>query len=245
MKNPKEKQIIFSAASEDIYITEEPPKPAKFYIPDWFKNIPSENQKYFGTPRMRSTVKKCVPFLDAFTSGYMLCVPQDIEIKRVNGNLFSQWGVTRQEDDGTPIQIMDLDYPEHRYDGIYIPEGYDKHVWRVNLYPRIFLPKGYSALVTHPLNRYDLPFLTFSGVVDFDKENSAVMVANIIIKENFTGVIKMGTPIAQIIPFKRENWFSKVIAPINIKQYKILQFNLLANLNRSYQSLRWTRKSYR
>ena len=71
------------------------------------------------------------------------------------------------------------------------------------------------------------------------------MFANIIIKENFTGVIKMGTPIAQIIPFKRENWFSKVIAPINIKQYKILQFNLLANLNRSYQSLRWTRKSYR
>jgi hypothetical protein len=32
------------------------------------------------------------------------------------------------------------------------------------------------------------------------------------IKEGFSGVIPKGTPIAQVIPFKRESWTSKCLA---------------------------------
>ena len=72
------------------------------------------------------------------------------------------------------------------------------------------LPDGYSALVVHPLNRVDLPFITLSGIVDFDKSIHA-QIGNIpfYIKKGFTGTIPAGTPMFQIIPIKREEWVSE------------------------------------
>jgi hypothetical protein len=70
------------------------------------------------------------------------------------------------------------------------------------------VPKGYSFLITHPLNRYDLPFTTMSAIVDADFGLHGGQVP-FFLKENFEGIIPMGTPIAQIIPFKRDNWISE------------------------------------
>ena len=42
-------------------------------IPDWFKNIKEHNHK-------KRTIKGCVPFLDAFTAGYILKMPSDFYI---------------------------------------------------------------------------------------------------------------------------------------------------------------------
>ena len=67
-----------------------------------------------------------------------------------------------------------------------------------------------SALVTHPINRVDLPFTTMSGIVDFDKSIHAP-IGNIpfFIKNGFTGVIPKGTPMFQILPFERNEWQSE------------------------------------
>ena len=69
-------------------------------------------------------------------------------------------------------------------------------------------PKGYSVLFCHPLNRFELPFQTFSGVVETDEYNQGTHFPFYIKKLNVGEIIiiKKGTPIVQIIPFKRENW---------------------------------------
>jgi hypothetical protein len=75
----------------------------------------------------------------------------------------------------------------------------------------VILPENFSALVVHPLNRIDLPFVTMSGVVDFDKSIHAP-IGNIpfFVKKGFEGVIPAGTPMLQIIPIQRFDWESKV-----------------------------------
>jgi hypothetical protein len=60
-------------------------------------------------------------------------------------------------------------------------------------------------LITHPINRYDLPFTSVSGLADYDVYPLPGNVS-FHIKEGFEGTIPAGTPIMQIIPIKREDW---------------------------------------
>jgi hypothetical protein len=62
-------------------------------------------------------------------------------------------------------------------------------------------------MFTHPANRPDLPFTTVTGLVDCDRyhENWVHFPAHWH-DTNFSGVLPKGTPIAQCIPVKRENW---------------------------------------
>ena len=64
---------------------------------------------------------------------------------------------------------------------------------------------GYSLLVTHPLNRFDLPFVSLSGIVDADITMTHGRIP-FFIKKGFSGVIEAGTPILQVLPFKRDDW---------------------------------------
>jgi hypothetical protein len=72
---------------------------------------------------------------------------------------------------------------------------------------KIETPIGYSCWIMHPSHRWDLPFLTINGFVDTDKHLNSLLLP-FFIKEGFTGILPAGTPFAQIVPFKREDWSS-------------------------------------
>lgn len=194
----RSKKIEFASPEKFIPI----PKSSKFYIPKWYK----EKEKTIGgSPRIKKignlglrTFKACSPFLDSLTSGYIIELWQDIEITQNITGIEIHWNVK-------PDVAFSRD--EIIHSGMPIPAGHNKQpfAW-VNPYA-FKTPNGYSAIVTHPLNRYDLPFTTLTGIVDSDK---GVSTGNLpfYIKENFEGIIPAGTPIAQIIPFKRDNWES-------------------------------------
>jgi len=241
------KKINFVAATKEIYDSENPPIPAYLGIPDWFKNIPPERNSGSLNPRLNSTVKKCIPFVDALTSGYLLRVPQDIYIGRDSeNNIISEWSVARLESrpPHQPILVFDADKPDTRYKGIAVPDGFHEQVWRMNLYPRIETPDGYSILVTHPLNRYDLPFLSLSGVIDSDKLHGP-MAVSMFLKKDFIGIIPKDTPVAQIIPFKRENWEHEILPPYSDKKDREHHFKIFSKMVRSYQYNFWEKKSYK
>jgi hypothetical protein len=171
---------------------------SKKVVPSWYKKAKPVLEDAPTVLRKSNTIKKCVPFLEALTVGYMLPLSVDIYVTQVNGLAYVEWPVGY--DDVNLIHFRDASI----FQEFPIPPGYEE------TYPAWFtgnsleIPKGYSVLVTHPFNRYDLPFLTLSGIVD----SGILFEGNLpfFFKKDFEGLIPKGTPIAQILPFKTEDW---------------------------------------
>jgi hypothetical protein len=122
-----------------------------------------------------------------------------------------------------------------------LPEGYDRDALKWSVPWSIKTPPGYSLLFTHPLNRFDLPFYTMSGIVDTDTYEIPVNLP-FVIKEGFMGKIEKGTPLAQVIPIKRENWKSSV-EEYNSKNNFLLD-KLRTVIDGSYRLQWWHKKNY-
>src|SRR5205823_6243427 len=71
-------------------------------------------------------------------------------------------------------------------------------------------PPGYSCLFMQPVNRMEVPFFVLSGVVETDSYYNEINFPSVSMMRPGTSItLKKGTPIAQIFPFKREDWQSK------------------------------------
>ena len=105
------------------------------------------------------------------------------------------------------------------------------------------VPKGYSVLVTHPLNRFDLPFTTLSGIADADTPMGGGNIP-FFMKNDFEGIIPKGTPIAQIIPFKRDDWKREDSNPDFAEESRVLNWKARAVLHGYYKKTAWHKKSF-
>lgn len=176
--------------------------PSKTKIPEWYKDAKdvSKSLKNIKVLPLNLNFKACSPFLDALSSGYSICLPIDIAVKQTEGGPSITWS----SPDIQHISLREIDQNLN----IPTPNGFSKNHFAWLTPVSIKIPKGYSALCTHPLNRYDLPFLTMSGIVDGEyvmpPGNVPVFFSN-----TFEGLIPAGTPIMQILLFKQENWKSK------------------------------------
>jgi hypothetical protein len=209
---------------------------SKNHIPDWYKDAKdvSKSAKNIKVLPLSLNFKACSPFLEALTSGYSICLPVDIAVKQTEGGPSITWS-------GSDVQYVSLREIDQN-PNLPTPNGFSKNhfTWITQL--SIKIPKGYSVLYTHPLNRYDLPFLTLSGIVDGEfvlpPGNVPVFFSN-----TFEGLIPAGTPIAQLILFKTENWKSK--EDKTIYSDSITNQKLTSNVAVGwYKKNIWKRKSY-
>lgn len=241
------KKIIFTAFGSYIKETEPAPEPASNKIPRWYKDLPHTHNSFninnmpgMSWSKNRGTAKRCIPFLESFTTGYIVSLPQDIEI--VNNpdqqNIDIFWGVDRP---GKTFIDSDAQF---RHEGFIPQDQYHNVLYRFHTEYEVVTPKGYSILLTHPLNRVDLPFTTVSGIIDTD-DFSTPIVVTFSIKKGFTGIIEKGTPMAQIIPIKQDNW-SSVIGEPHTEEYRYSKlYAVRSKINRGYQSLFWKKKIYK
>jgi hypothetical protein len=229
------KKIKFSPLSE---IIANDFKPIKSVVPEWFKKLPTHHVK----PEVqldRGTVKKCIPFLDALTSGYTVVLSQDIVVKQ--GKDPSDFNIHWAEEREDVIKVAVRDFPFL----MPIPDGYSEihTVWAVPM--NMLAPKGYSLLITQPFNRHDLPFITTTGIVDCDVVPMLGGNIPFFLRRNFNGLIPAGTPIMQIIPIKREKWNAEFDPAITKDNQKISFNNLKSRGSFSYyKKMVWQRKSY-
>ena len=220
------------------------PLPASNFIPDWYKSMPEkvDNAKKSGLSfqnkfSSNSTIKHCSPFLDGLTSGYIYSLPLDIEFsKDKNNNIVVRWRdegqfVTEHSKDQHPTLP-----PAHK----------DMDFVLKWAFPFIIeTPPGYSCLFTHPINRHDLPFRTFSGVVETDLYVASVQFPfQLLVDFDERLIVEKGTPLCQIFPFKRENWES-IRDDITIKEQNERMFKLHSKIVRSYKKQWWKKKTYK
>ena len=169
-------------------------------VPDWYKKTPKFLDNKDPSNNMPAMgLKMCIPFLDAMTTGFYMSLPQEVYVEQTeNGPSI------RCKHEPMPISNR----PPMTTDPMPSPAGHDEEhfIWQTQY--AFHLPEGYSAILTHPFNRFELPFMTFTGVVDGDFFMHGGNIP-FSIKKGFEGVIPKGTPILQIIPFKREDWVAK------------------------------------
>jgi hypothetical protein len=163
------------------------------------------------------------------TAGYTLTLSADVMFNKGDFQDISLTGVVQSHTDS---QTGDLIIP-----GEYYPKIYK---WANSFI--LETPKGYSTLFLHPVNRVDLPFYSFSGLVDTDKFPVEVNFP-FLIKKDFVGIIPAGTPIAQAIPVKRDDWVSSVE---DSKMYERPAFTYTMHNPpfNFYKKNFWTRKKY-
>lgn len=206
--------------------------PTKQTMPQWYKDAEVWVDGKIG-PKNHG-LKSCVPFLDALVIGYTMVTTDDI---LVSVDDLGQVSLTWRE--GNTILVIDRDPKAART--IPIPAGChpDHLAWR--LQGTVEIPKGYSAIFTHPFNRSDLPFVTLTGVVD-DHVTSAGNIP-FFIKKDFTGIIPQGTPFLQIIPLKQEHWKTKNSKGL-LKKSTINNMKTVSVFKGWYKNNVWKKKHY-
>ena len=199
-----------------------PPSPASQHVPKWYK----DGEMYLNArtglididdpSAVVAGLKTCNPFLDAISSGYMLTTWVDIEITKNYNNEFEFKYLEKDKNDEYIESVKNWDMVSTRKGDIGHtiprPNGYSHvHlVWAGKW--GIQVPKGWSILLTHPLNQNQFPFYTLSGLMDSDRFFSQGNIP-FFIQEGWTGIIPKGTPFAQLIPIKRSSWLS-----VNVEQ---------------------------
>lgn len=185
----KTKKIVFHSDKTQFDILR--PIPTSRSVPDWWRKMPRVAN---GT----ETVKTCVPFLDALTVGYTIPLPVDVF-----------WNADNKEFVTTSKFMINSDHAAVQTQDVVLPDTYDPqpHKWLNSWHVKT--PPGYSTLFIHPMNRLDLPFYSFSGIVDTDK-HPLVINFPFVLKKDFSGLIPAGTPMIQAIPFKRDEWQSDI-----------------------------------
>jgi hypothetical protein len=181
------------------------PIPAVLGLPDWFKAMP---QKAFSSVLQteQMTVKKCPPFIDAMTSGFLVPLIADL---RVENGTFS-WD--RDVPSGALMNYSRSPIDFHDNSQLSGTPFFDedRFVIKFTNFWTFEVPAGYSLLITHPFNRHDLPFVTLTGLVDADayRDNFINFPAHWRDFE-FTGVLPRGTPVAQCVPMRRDAWTAR------------------------------------
>jgi hypothetical protein len=211
-----------------------PPKPAIKSIPDWYIKTPeytNGERKILkkGTPH---TIKKCIPVFDAMTAGYILYTEVEVSVTHENGAPYFMWPL------GEPIGFHPIIQAPLHPNKTEFP--YPK--WNNNY--SIKTPKGYSSLFVPPMHNPNKFFTILPGIVDTDTYTAPVNFPFVMNDLSWTGIIPAGTPIAQVIPFKRESWKIKEGLTKDIEEQNFITKKLNSFFLNSYKKQFWNRKEY-
>jgi hypothetical protein len=213
------------------------PKPASEYLPQWYKDAkPYLNSKK--SPRVNdgfnSTIKNCMPIFDMMTAGYILETPSDIYIRQTPEGPFFTWGLSDTIQFQKPDQFQNHPYAKNI-----------NYAARINIPWSIKTPSGWSIMVMEPQHQEPGPFECLSGIIDTDKYSIPFNMFLKLRDSKFEGLVPAGTPLLQIIPFKRENWKAEIGKEKEHKKF----ISDCAKINRvffdRYKKFWWNKKEYK
>ena len=229
MRFGKSDKIQFISTVEGLESIEEClPRPAKHFIPSWFKDIPSQADYAF-------TVKNCPSFPDYFSQGYIIPMWTDVEIVSDGDNW--NWKTPLSEiswDSHSNNQF--LDYTNAKFNGV---DG--QFVFKAVSPWRIITPPGWSVLQLPLFYHFNQEWSVLPGVIDTDvysETNQQVLYHG----NGKPVVIKCGDPFVLYIPFKRSNKLKHTIRYQTEKDKKLfkkhnLEINSSFRLNGNYREV--------
>lgn len=192
-----------------------PPKPAKDCVPEEISNLPDGKEKYKINEEPLGNIKICLPAMDYINSGYIVHNSYELEL---------EVGLKNFRDDlriRTARTIKEQDHESSIYArkalAVYyenacpvVNEGKKQRAYfKIKTAWGIKTPPGYSCLVMQPFYLNESRFTILPGIIDTDTYHLPIpLVGYLNARETIR--ITPGTPLLQVIPFKRDDWDMKI-----------------------------------
>jgi len=232
------KKIKFCPVDKEMRKVWPPPKPSNHFMPEEYKKL----ERHHEGNLLKPTIKRCMPFLDTLTAGYIIPFDQDYIINPTETEFTITpslvWGgwADQKEQTGFHDKVQ-MPKEWHSKTGDYTGKFINK--WLITT------PPGYSCLFTHPMNRFkEDRFLLISGMVDTDTYMNTINFPFIVLKRDKQFLLKKGEPMVQVIPFKRESW--KMSSDFYFEKKHKHTINLLnSEFVDRYKKMFWHRKSFK
>lgn len=172
-----------------------PPVPSRAFMPDWFRKLPPVDEGVLSETNTGLTIKRCMPFLDAMTTGWLITLPATVRLTVSEGGsrVEAGWDFDRE--------LVSF-HGAHQVKGN--PMGARPPCKFINFWTITTSP-GWSCLFVNPLNRPNGIFDVVAGVVDTDTYRSPVHFPFFVSAEDGFYTIEKGSPIVQVIPFRRDS----------------------------------------
>lgn len=192
-------------------------------MPDWYKRLETYTNREDGMKI--PTLKRCPPFLDAMTSGWIICLAADVTFRIENNGARVSWNSDFFE---PMIEHHNIKQIETHPNVPTLPIKVMNH-WLIKTSP------GWSCLFTPPMNRPDEDLDLFSGIVETDKYFEYINFPGFLKAREGSFTLNRGHPIMQVIPFKRNFAKTAKIATLNSEEYNKL--NTIRDRRSSWFSL--------
>jgi len=227
----KSDKIQFISTLEGLESIEKTlPRPAKYFIPKWFKNIPSQTGDAI-------TVKVCPSFPDYFSQGYILPMWSDVKLYSDG----EQW----RWDSASSIFNWDihgkdqyLKYVNASFNGVDA-----QFTFKANCPWRIITPPGWSVLQLPLFYHFNEEWSVMPGVIDTDIHHE--INQQVLYHGNGNPIkINAGDPFVLYIPFKRSNKLKYEVF-YQTEKYKKMFNKLSLSLNQNFKPSGWYRELQR
>lgn len=214
------------------------PEPASKNLPDWYKKTHSfMNEKKLSIDNdgtTNQTIKKCIPVFDALTAGYIIKTYVDVHVSLTDdGFSYYRWPMYE------PVSFHPIEQAKNHP----VENGMPYPKW-INPWS-IRTPIGYSCLFISPMHNPNGMFTIMPGIIDTDRYTNPVNFPFTLDNPKFEGIIPAGTPIAQVIPFKRDSFKLEINKKGEFE--KVDRFARLFNVKwvNNYKSRFWNKKEYK
>ena len=229
MESEAVNRIVFSCESgmEGVFPN---PVPASKLMPRYFMPIKAQSSEVASS----STVKRCVPFVEAMTAGYIIPLWADIQVVAKGGELSVNFppnfpqaksleSHSYEQIPGHPL----ADSPYGRFLMKFI------NPWVVETSP------GWSCLFTSPMNHLERRLKIIDGIVDTDRYYNNINFPFIWTGGDGSFFLQRGTPLVQVVPFQRgESTMS--VDNIDMQRRKSITDKLGTSLRNAYRNDFWS-----
>lgn len=227
----KKKGIRFSAEELHLDVFQHPANANRF-LPDYYKKLAPRKK---GALR-EGTAKACIPFLDACSSGYIIPLWADMYVKASGGDItisFSEVLPMRESLGQHKIEQL-KGYPREK-------EPYGSNLLKFMNPWVIETAPGYSCIFTSPFNHFESRFKLVDAVVDTDTYYNNINFPFVWTGGDGEFVVKAGTPLVQVIPFKREE-HKLEIGVVDSKKLATVSGKLSTKAYDAYKTLFWHKR---
>ena len=201
-------------------------QPASKFIPDWWKNqdtkFESEQIKNNKQAQIRgggehttvqSTTRNCPGIYDYMTSGYIVPAWSDIRLEWKQGKAEAfdlqtgQMLLYLQQQYGQSMPML----MQHEFKQAKDAPFWDnsmKNILKFSSPWNLRTSEGVSCFFTHPYYHSSTDYTVMPGIMDTDVKKYSNTIINVFLRLNKQGkpiFIERGTPLIQIIPFKRSD----------------------------------------